>query len=114
MTWVDYKHIKSSVMFSKVLAHYEIELQGVGDRQLKGSCPLPEHAGDRSNQNAFHVDTGKNAFNCFTHCGGGNVIDFVSKMEGCQFREAALKLNEWFLADGPAPENAHAQGGGGG
>ncbi|TKJ39954.1 hypothetical protein CEE37_09460 [candidate division LCP-89 bacterium B3_LCP] len=41
MTWVDYKHIKSSVKFSQVLAHYEIELQGVGDKQLKCRCTVP-------------------------------------------------------------------------
>ncbi|MBU0517501.1 hypothetical protein KKA00_11635 [bacterium] len=74
MTWIDYKHIKASVNILQVLGYYGIELQRVGGRHLKGVCPLPGHSGDRSNTNAFHVDTEKNAFNCFTHCGGGNVI----------------------------------------
>jgi len=112
MLWIDYRHVKASVSIAQVLGYYGIELQRVGESHLKGVCPLPDHAGDRSNKNAFHVDTEKNAFNCFTHCGGGNVIDFVAKMEGCQFREAALKLNEWFLADGSTPENVCAQGSG--
>ena len=112
MPWIDYRHIKASVNIRQVLGHYGIELRRVGDRHLAGPCPLPGHAGDRSNKNAFHVDTQKNAFNCFTHCGGGNVIDFVVKMEGCQFREAAVKLHEWFLADESAPESVPAQEGG--
>jgi len=101
MTWIDYQHIKASVNISQVLAYYGIELKLTGNHQLAGACPLPCHSGDRSNNNAFHVNTEKNAFNCFTHCGGGNVIDFVAKMENCEFREAALKLNEWFLSGGP-------------
>ena len=104
MTWIDYQHIKASVNISQVLAYYGIELRSTGNNQLAGPCPLPCHTGDRSNNNAFHVNTQKNAFNCFTHCGGGNVIDFVAKMENCEFREAALKLNEWFLSGGPADD----------
>ncbi|PIQ79098.1 MAG: hypothetical protein COV79_04345, partial [Parcubacteria group bacterium CG11_big_fil_rev_8_21_14_0_20_41_14] len=104
MTWIDYQHIKASVNISQVLAYYGIELRSTGNNQLAGPCPLPCHTGDRSNNNAFHVNTQKNAFNCFTHCGGGNVIDFVAKMENCEFREAALKLNEWFLSGGRADD----------
>jgi len=94
MPWIDYRHIKASVNIAEVLAHYNIVLKPQGQNHLSGPCPLPGHAGDRSNKNAFHVDTEKNAFNCFTHCGGGNVIDLVVKMEGCRFREAALKPHE--------------------
>lgn len=103
MTWIDFRDIKARVSIEKVLAHYNIQLKSSGPHHLSGACPLPCHAGDRSNKNAFHVDTDKNAFNCFTHCGGGNVIDLVAHMEECGFREAAVKLNEWFLADVSAP-----------
>jgi len=106
MPWIDYRHIKKSVSITQVLAHYNIALKPQGEHHFSGPCPLPGHAGDRSNRNAFHVDTGKNAFNCFTHCGGGNVVDLVAKMEGCEFRETAVKLYEWFLADGSASEDA--------
>lgn len=99
MTWIDYKHIKSHVKFEQVLSYYNIQLRNSGAGHLMGSCPLPDHAGDRSNKTAFHVDLKKNAYNCFTHCGGGNVIDFVANMEKCEFREAAIKLNELFLID---------------
>ena len=76
MSWVDYKHIKATVSFNQVLSRYGIELKKTGESHYSGSCPIPSHSGDRSNKTAFHVDIQKNAFNCFTHCGGGNVIDF--------------------------------------
>ncbi len=60
---------------------------------------MSSHSGDRSNENAFHVDTQKNVFNCFSHCGGGNVIDLVARIEDCSFREAALILYQMYFAD---------------
>jgi DNA primase len=41
----------------------------------------------------------KNIFNCFNpKCGAkGNVLDLVAAMEKVSVREAALKLQEWFL-----------------
>jgi DNA primase len=110
MPWIDYKHIKRSVPFERVLAYYGVKLKPAGDHQLVGYCPLTLHAGDRSNQTAFHVDTQKNIFNCFTHCGGGNVIDFAAKMEDCSFRDAAVMLYKCFLADESAPEEKPTYG----
>ncbi len=104
MPWIDYRDIKRSVPIARLLAYYGIELHSVGDTQLAGSCPLPGHTGDRSNKNAFHVDTPKGIFNCFSSCGGGNVIDFTAKMEDLLFRDAALMLYQMFLADESAPE----------
>jgi len=105
MPWVDYRHIKAAVTMQQVLGRYGIELRPAGPHHLAGPCPLTGHGGDRSNRNAFHVDTEKNAFNCFTHCGGGNVLDFVAKMEGCSVRDAAAKLTVWFLmTPGADPE----------
>jgi len=108
MPWVDYRHIKASVPIAKVLAHYNIQLKQTAEHHLAGACPIPSHSGDRSNKTAFHVDTQKNVFNCFTHCGGGNILDFVAKMEGCEIRKAAQLLNDWFLVDtsGGTPESA--------
>lgn len=105
MPWVDYRHIKASVGIEQVLGHYGVELRPLGTHKLAGPCPLTGHGGDRSNRNAFHVDTERNIFNCFTHCGGGNVLDFVAKMESCSVRDAAAKLTVWFLMEtGAAPE----------
>jgi DNA primase len=48
------------------------------------------------------VDPVKNIFNCFGNCkSGGNVLDFVSKMENVSVREAALLLkNRYALEEG--------------
>ena len=97
--WVDFKAIKGKVSMHMVLNHYGIELQGKGSK-LVGSCPL--HGGD--NPRAFHVDTEKNVWKCFTGCtntdkSGGGVIDFVSSKESVGFRDAALMLKHWFLGD---------------
>ncbi len=103
MTWLNYKHIKKAVAFANVLEYYNIQLREKGDSHLIGKCPLPTHSGDRTNTNTFHVDLIKNAYNCFTHCPGGNIIDFVAEMESCEFREAAQKLHERFLVDTSVP-----------
>ena len=78
--WVDYKQIKTQASFKAVVEHYQLDFSIKGD-ELVGTCPLPRHAGDRNNKNAFHVSLDKNCYNRLTHCGGGNVIDFVRLME---------------------------------
>src|SRR5712691_6365106 len=93
-TWVDYKELKQRVKISAVLGHYGLmeNLKRKGEN-LVGPCPI--HKGTNATQ--FHVSLAKNNFNCFGDChGGGNVIDFVAKMEGLALRQAALKLQEWF------------------
>jgi len=57
MTWLDYRHIKASVPIEKVIAHYNIRLKKTSNHHFAGSYPIPSHSGDRSNKNAFHVDT---------------------------------------------------------
>lgn len=94
MTWIDFRQLKERVAIRDVLDHYGM-LGGLRDRghgQLSGPCPL--HSGD--NRNAFHVNTDKNVWHCFTSCGGGNILDLVMKVEGCSIREAGQKLTEWF------------------
>ena len=60
---------------------------------LSGPCPL--HGGE--NRTQFRVSLEKNCWNCFGTCkGGGNVLDFVARKEGCSLREAALALCDWF------------------
>lgn len=105
-SWVDYNEIKSKISIVDVLEYYDIHLNRKGPDHLVGCCPLPEHAGDRDNENAFHVSIAKNCFNCLTHCGGGNVIDLVRAFEEYEkspagFRKAALKLQDLFLGCKP-------------
>ena len=100
-TWVDYNRIKAEVSFEAVTDYYQLKFTNNG-HELVGPCPLPDHAGDRDNTNAFHISLDKNVFNCLTHCGGGNIIDFVRLMEQLPdnkdgFRDAAVLLQQKFL-----------------
>jgi len=99
--WVDYREIKSGVTMEMVLGHYGLlaDLKQSG-KNLVGCCPI--HKG--TNPRQFSVNIEKNIFNCFGDCkSGGNVLDFVAKMEDIPIREAALLLQGWFLqGSGPA------------
>ncbi len=102
-TWVDYRAIKDAVSMETVLANYGIRLHRLDGQHLRGRCPLPVHSSKGSRQ-SFIVNTGKNAWACHSdscvaaRAGriGGNVLDFISAMENCSVREAALKLQDWF------------------
>jgi DNA primase len=105
--WVDYKQLKTQISFKAVVEYYQLHFNTKGD-ELVGICPLPDHAGDRDNKNAFHISLDKNCYNCLTHCGGGNVIDFIRLMEKLPddkegFRKAAIFLQEKFniMPDNP-------------
>jgi DNA primase len=92
--WIDFTELKHRVSIRDVLMRY-----GYMDRlmekkpgKLAGSCPI--HGG--KNSTSFQVDTEKNIFNCFSQCGGGNILDLVMKIEKCGIREAGEKLADWF------------------
>jgi len=93
--WVDYKEVKASVSIEQVLDHYDLAkgLKQQGN-SLRGVCPFH---GSGKNENQFHVSLVKNAFNCFGCDAKGNILDFVALMEGVNIREAALKIQDWFL-----------------
>ena len=98
-----------------VLARYGVELRQVNKTYLRGGCPLPTH-GTAASDTTLGVQTEKNAWacqsaSCVSARGGrkgGNVLDFVAVMESCTVREAALKLQNWFLGDGAESSNGHA------
>jgi hypothetical protein len=94
--------INTVVTLSQVLQHY-----GVFDRfthgwdSLVGPCPI--HKG--IDQTQFRISISKNCWYCFGDCqGGGNIIDFVAKMEGIKPIEAVSRMAEWFglKSDGPS------------
>ncbi|MEI6561386.1 MAG: CHC2 zinc finger domain-containing protein [Verrucomicrobiota bacterium] len=94
--WVDFKAIKSQVSIVQILERYgvlqSLAKSGNGDR-MSGACPI--HGG--TNKTHFRVSASKNCWNCFGKCqSGGNVIDFVAKKEGIEFRDAALLIQKWF------------------
>lgn len=102
--WVDFKAIKATALIEMVLAHYNIRLRRVNAHTLRGACPLPTH--NSKGEQSFGADTSKNIWACQSaSCvkirqgkKGGNVLDFVALMESCTIRDAALKLQNWFIA----------------
>jgi hypothetical protein len=98
--WVDYKAIKAAVSIEKVIDHYALSLRKSGKAgELAGACPI--HKQDATDKRRpFTVNVTKNIFQCFKpECAKGNQIDLVAKLEGCTFRDAALKLKNWFPAE---------------
>src|SRR5579884_3581281 len=104
--FVDFKAIKAAITMEQVLEHYGIldKFKRSGD-SLSGPCPI--HKG--SNPTQFRVSISKNVWNCFSECKhGGNVLDFIGRMEGVTIHAAALKAIEWFNLD---PEAVSADSG---
>jgi DNA primase len=93
-----------------VLANYGIRLHRLDGEYLRGRCPLPAHT-SKSSRQSFIVNLQKNAWACHSDSCvaarggriGGNVLDFVSVMENCSLREAALKLQNSFVVVPPLP-----------
>lgn len=102
--WVDFQFVKSSVGFPRLLEHYQISATfrpQAGGKSLRGPCPI--HRG--TSPNGFSIELEKNIWICHskTSCnGGGNILDFVARMENVTLRQAALLLVDWFnLPDSP-------------
>jgi len=116
MDWVSFDEIKKTVTLQMAIEHYGIQLRRVNATSLRGKCPLPMHGSGTSNESftaTFTKGVG-GAWACQSQsCAkargrvGGNVLDFVAAMEQCSVREAAIKLQMWFLVPaaggGPAP-----------
>jgi DNA primase len=95
--FIDFKALKSTVKMEQVLAHYRLtDKFQRGKDSLSGPCPI--HKGTHSTQ--FRVSLSKNCWNCFSDCHcGGNVLDFVAKMEKVDANEAANLMVAWFDLD---------------
>lgn len=93
-----------------VLANYGVRLHRLDGEHLRGRCPLPPHT-SKSSRQSFIVNVQKNAWACHSDSCvaarggriGGNVLDFVSAMENCSVREAAIKLQNSFIVMPPLP-----------
>ncbi len=95
--FVDFKAVKSAITMEQVLTHYGLldRFKKKGD-SLSGPCPI--HKGENPTQ--FRVSISKNIWNCFSDCKhGGNVLDFIARMESVSIHAAALKAIEWFHLD---------------
>jgi DNA primase len=95
--FVDFRAVKAAVTMEQVLSHYAlIDRFKRGRDSLSGPCPI--HQG--TNPTQFRVCISKNCWNCFSECKcGGNVLDFVAKMESVDPMAAANRLVEWFKLD---------------
>jgi len=115
MDWVSFDEIKKTVSLETVIHHYGIPLRRVAANTLRGKCPLPSHSSKESRE-SFTATLTKGtggawacqSQSCIKSRGrvGGNVLDFVAAMEKCSVRDAAIKLQMWFLV--PAAGNSHA------
>ena len=101
--FVDFKAVKAAINMEQVLTHYGLmDKFKRGTDSLNGPCPI--HKG--SNPTQFRVSVSKNIWNCFSECKhGGNVLDFIAKMEDVSIHAAAVKAIEWFSLD---PESMSA------
>jgi DNA primase len=95
--FVDFKAVKAAITMEQVLTHYGLmDKFKRGKDSLNGPCPI--HGG--SNPTQFRVSISKNIWNCFSECQhGGNVLDFIAKMEDVSIHAAALKAIQWFNLD---------------
>lgn len=89
--WVDFKHIKASVSFEEVLAHYGIQLKPAKGGELLGLCPFHDDT-----KPSFRVNVEKKVFHCFGCDAKGNVLDFVVRKEGVTIKKAADLVSQWF------------------
>jgi DNA primase len=96
-SFVDFKAVKAAITMEAVLEHYGVlDKFKRGTDSLSGPCPI--HKG--SNPTQFRVSISKNIWNCFSECKhGGNVLDFIARMEDLSIHAAALKAIEWFNLD---------------
>ena len=108
--YIDFGTLKATVSVTQVLEHYGLMAtmrSTKNGESLEGPCPI--HKG--TNPDQFKVSVSKNCWNCFSECkGGGNVLDFVARMENVDVHEAAVRLNDWFklgLGSSPSGERTN-------
>jgi DNA primase len=96
-SFVDFKAVKAAITMEQVLEHYGLlDKFKRGSDSLSGPCPI--HKGNNPTQ--FRISISKNIWNCFSECKhGGNVLDFIARMDDVSIHAAALKAIEWFNLD---------------
>src|SRR5438045_6551083 len=96
-SFIDFKAVKAATTMEQVLQHYGLLDKFKRSRDsLSGPCPI--HKG--SNPTQFRISLSKNIWNCFSECHrGGNILDFIARMEDVSIHAAAQKAVEWFRLD---------------
>ncbi len=86
MPYLNFQEIKNNLCVEDVLNYFDIKNLKLKNLNYSGVCPL--HKGE--NPNSFHFHKYKKIYNCFTQCGGGNILDFIMKYKGVSIYEAGL------------------------
>ncbi len=82
----DVAEVRERASIAEVVGDY-VTLKSAGGGSLKGLCPFHE---ERSP--SFHVTPAKGLYHCFGCQVGGDVIDFVVRIDHLTFQEAVEKL----------------------
>ena len=91
---VDFKHVRDNASFEAVATHYDLAVIGKGDQKTALCCFHQEDSP------SLKINVAKKLFNCFGCGKHGNVLDFVTYMEGgdpskdADLRKGAFKLAE--------------------
>ena len=91
---VDFKHVREHASFEAVAKHYDIALFGKGDQKTALCCFHEEDSP------SLKINVAKKLFNCFGCNKHGNILDFVTFIEGgdpskdADLRKGAFKLAE--------------------
>ena len=88
--YIDFNHVKREARFRQILVHYDIEQIGSGDERR---CLCPFHDDTKP---SMTVNLEKGVFCCHAaSCGEeGNLLEFVALMEGCELRQAAMRIGD--------------------
>lgn len=108
-TWVDFRALRKSLSFEKVLEQYGVAVRRKPGNRHVGPCPLPTHTGKKRSP-SFSAKLGFGVWHCFSCGAGGNVLEFAVRMEGLDpanrqdLRKVALQLQERYGVPSPVPE----------
>lgn len=84
---VDVGYLKEQLSIVDVISNY-INLEKAPHGEFRGICPFHEEKDP-----SLYINDRKGLFNCFGCGESGDVIDFLEKIEGINFRDALDKLS---------------------
>lgn len=82
----DIEEIKQRTNLADVVGEY-VQLKSAGAGEFKGRCPFHDEKSP-----SFTVSPSKGLYHCFGCKEGGNLFDFVAKIDGITFPEVIEKL----------------------
>lgn len=106
-TYVDFKALKERISMREILDHYGLteQMEAKGDHTLVGRCPFT----DSTSTTAFKANLERDIWYSFALGAGGNILDFVARMEETDVVGAANLIAAWFDTDPEAEEGREAE-----